>query len=54
MLVICQFFASEMLQSEFSLMNNVVDRFFKEDWILSVHPSSNDVINLVEVWDAYK
>ena len=52
MLFVCLFFAPTILESEASTMREIVDKFFPDNWILSVYMGS--IFNLVDWWEPYK
>lgn len=50
--MIC-YFKAEILQNEQAVMREIVDKFFPDNWILSIYMGSI-IVNLAEVWDPYK
>lgn len=53
MLYIILFFKVEILQNENAIMREIVDKFFPDNWILSIYMGSL-IVNLAESWDTYK
>ena len=53
MLYIILYFKPETLHNEQAVMREIVDKFFPDNWILSIYMGSI-VINLGEVWEPYK
>lgn len=53
MLYIILYFRADILQNEQAVMREIVDKFFPDNWILSIYMGSM-IVNLAEVWDSYK
>ena len=53
MLYVLLYFKPETLHNEQAVMREIVDKFFPDNWILSIYMGSI-VINLGEVWEPYK
>ncbi|RNA30035.1 WASH complex subunit strumpellin [Brachionus plicatilis] len=53
MLYILLFFRADILNNEQAVMREIVDKFFPDNWILSIYMGSIQV-NLAESWDSYK
>jgi WASH complex subunit strumpellin len=52
MLYIILYFRPEILNNEQAVMREIVDKFFPDNWIISVY-MGNLIINLGEVWERY-
>lgn len=52
MLYICLYFASNILHSQTSIMREIVDRYFPNNWILSIYMGFTH--NLIDWWDSFK
>jgi WASH complex subunit strumpellin len=52
MLYIILYFRPEILNNEQAVMREIVDKFFPDNWIISVY-MGNLVVNLSEVWERY-
>ena len=52
MLFVCLFFAPSILETEAATMREIVDKYFPDNWIISVYMGS--IYNLVDWWDPYK
>ncbi|KAI2805344.1 hypothetical protein RDWZM_008639 [Blomia tropicalis] len=52
MLFICLYFAPEMLHNESAVMREIVDKFFADNFVISVYMGT--IANLIEHWDSYK
>lgn len=52
MLYVCLFFAPEILNNQPAMMREMVDRFFPDNWIISVYMGS--IVNLIEAWEPYR
>lgn len=52
MLVVALAFSPSTLQSETSIMREVVDRFFPDNWVISIYMGL--VLNLWDWWEPYK
>ncbi|XP_030745333.1 WASH complex subunit 5 [Sitophilus oryzae] len=52
MLYISLFFASPILHSQAATMREIVDKFFSDNWIISVY--MGHLVNLIESWDNFK
>jgi WASH complex subunit strumpellin len=53
MLYVLLYFRPEMLHNEQAVMREIVDKFFPDNWILSIY-LGNIIVNLSEAWDGYK
>ncbi len=53
MLYVILYFRADILHNEQAVMREIVDKFFPDNWILSIY-MGNLVVNLGEAWDAYK
>jgi WASH complex subunit strumpellin len=53
MLYVILYFKPDILQNEQAVMREIVDKFFPDNWILSIYMGSI-IVNLAEVWDSYK
>lgn len=53
MLYVLLYFQANILHDEQAIMREIVDKFFPDNWIISIYMGSL-VINLGEVWDSYK
>jgi WASH complex subunit strumpellin len=53
MLYILLYFKPDILNNEQAIMREIVDKFFPDNWILSIYMGSL-VVNLGEQWDNYK
>jgi WASH complex subunit strumpellin len=53
MLYIVLYFKPEILNHEQAVMREIVDKYFPDNWILSVYMGSI-IVNLAEQWDNYK
>ncbi|TKR93668.1 hypothetical protein L596_008081 [Steinernema carpocapsae] len=49
---VCLFFQPETLHSNAPLMRSIVDKFFSESWVISLHLGL--VFNVAECWDGFK
>lgn len=52
MLVVCLFFSCNTLISESIKMREIVDKYFPDNWIVSVYMGIT--LNLIEVWEPFK
>lgn len=52
MLYICLFFSPQTLHQQFSRMREIVDKFFSDNWIVSIYMGIT--VNLVDSWENYK
>jgi WASH complex subunit strumpellin len=52
MLFICLFFCPSILETEASTMREIVDKFFPDNWVVSVYMGFT--FNLVDWWEPYK
>lgn len=52
MLFICLFFAPNILHSQTAQMREVVDKYFPDNWVISVYMGIT--INLLDWWEPYK
>lgn len=52
MLFICLFFSPQTLQNQSSRMREIVDKFFPDNWIVSVYMGIT--VSLVDAWEPYK
>lgn len=52
MLYVILFFVPDVLTMQHAKMREIVDRFFPDNWIISVYMGS--VVNLIEAWEPYK
>ncbi|XP_077300067.1 WASH complex subunit strump [Arctopsyche grandis] len=52
MLVVCLFFSCNTLTSESIKMREIVDKYFPDNWIVSVYMGIT--LNLIEVWEPFK
>ncbi|KAI1284886.1 hypothetical protein HDE_12453 [Halotydeus destructor] len=52
MLYISLFFAPDILQSQPAIMREIVDKFFPDNWIVSVYMGT--IVNLIDAWEPYK
>lgn len=52
MLVVALAFSPSTLQSQTSIMREVVDRFFPDNWVISIYMGL--VLNLWDWWEPYK
>ena len=52
MLYIILYFRPEILNNEQAVMREIVDKFFPDNWIISVY-MGNLIVNLSEVWERY-
>ncbi|CAF0738574.1 unnamed protein product [Brachionus calyciflorus] len=53
MLYILLYFRADILHNEQAVMREIVDKFFPDNWVLSIYMGSIQV-NLAEVWEPYK
>ncbi len=53
MLYVLLYFKSDILHNEQAIMREIVDKFFPDNWILSIYMGSITV-NLAESWENYK
>ncbi len=53
MLYVLLYFRAEILNNEQAVMREIVDKFFPDNWILSIY-MGNLVVNLSEAWESYK
>lgn len=53
MLYVLLFFKADILQKEQAVMREIVDKFFPDNWILSLY-MGNIIVNLGEAWQGYK
>jgi WASH complex subunit strumpellin len=53
MLYVLLYFKAEILHSEQAVMREIVDKFFPDNWIISIYMGSI-IVNLVEAWETYK
>ena len=53
MLYVLLYFRAEILHNEQAVMREIVDKFFPDNWILSVY-MGNIIVNLSESWENYK
>ena len=53
MLYILLYFKADILHNEQAVMREIVDKFFPDNWIVSIYMGSL-VVNLSESWDPYK
>lgn len=52
MLYIALFFAPDTLHSQPAVMREIVDKFFPDNWVISVYMGM--IVNLVEAWEPYR
>ncbi|XP_038118997.1 WASH complex subunit 5 [Culex quinquefasciatus] len=52
MLYVCLFFATNMLHNQASRMREIVDKFFSDNWIVSLYMGIT--VNLLNAWDPFK
>lgn len=52
MLFVALYFSSQILHSEFAVMREIVDKFFSDNYVISVYMGT--IVNLIEQWDPYK
>lgn len=52
MLYVVLYFVPEVLHTESAIMREIVDKFFADNFIISVYMGT--IVNLVEHWDVYK
>ncbi|KAL1518312.1 hypothetical protein ABEB36_001954 [Hypothenemus hampei] len=52
MLYICLYFAPRMLHSESAIMREIVDKYFPDNWIISIYMGF--IVNLLESWENFK
>lgn len=52
MLYVCLYFSPKTLQQQNSRMREIVDKFFPDNWIVSIYMGIT--VNLVDAWDPYK
>ncbi len=52
MLFVCLYFAPDILHGEFAVMREIVDKFFADNFVLSVYMGT--IVNLVEQWEPYR
>lgn len=52
MLLVCLFFSAETLHRQNSRMREIVDKFFADNWIVSIYMGIT--VNLIDAWDPYK
>ncbi|XP_037084862.1 WASH complex subunit 5-like [Pollicipes pollicipes] len=52
MLYVCLYFRPAVLAAETAVMREIVDKFFPDNWVISVYMGS--VVNLLEAWEPYK
>jgi WASH complex subunit strumpellin len=53
MLYVLLYFRADILHGESAVMREIVDKFFPDNWTVSVYMGSL-IVNLSEAWDAYK
>ena len=53
MLYVLLYFRAEILNNEQAVMREIVDKFFPDNWILSIY-MGNLIVNLSEAWESYK
>jgi WASH complex subunit strumpellin len=53
MLYILLYFKADILHNEQAVMREIVDKFFPDNWIVSIYMGSL-IVNLSEAWDTYK
>lgn len=52
MLYVCLYFSPQTLQQQQSQMREIVDKFFSDNWIISIYMGIT--VNLIDAWDPYK
>ena len=52
MLYVLLYFAPEILKQETALMREIVDKYFCDNWVISIY--MGNIIWLPEAWDQYK
>ncbi|PAA47126.1 hypothetical protein BOX15_Mlig019935g2, partial [Macrostomum lignano] len=52
MLYVCLYFSPDLLHLEEAKMREIVDKFFPDNWVLSLHMGM--LVNLAEAWQPYK
>lgn len=52
MLYICLFFSTDILHSRTSIMREIVDKYFPDNWIVSMYMGFT--VNLIESWENFK
>lgn len=52
MLYICLYFSASTLHKGFARMREIVDKFFPDNWIVSVYMGIT--VNLIDAWDPFK
>ena len=53
MLYVLLYFRADILHSEAAMMREIVDKFFPDNWVLSIYMGSL-IVNLADAWDGYK
>ena len=53
MLYVLLYFKADILHKEQAVMREIVDKFFPDNWIISLY-MGNMVVNLGEAWQNYK
>uniref|UniRef100_A0A914EH19 Uncharacterized protein n=1 Tax=Acrobeloides nanus TaxID=290746 RepID=A0A914EH19_9BILA len=52
MIYVCLFFKSDILHNQFSIMRQIVDKYFQSDYIIPIHLELT--VNLMLKWEPYK
>ncbi|XP_076032316.1 WASH complex subunit strump [Oratosquilla oratoria] len=52
MLYVCLFFASNILQSQTARMREIVDKYFSDNWVISIYMGMTT--NLIDAWEPFK
>lgn len=52
MLYVCLYFSPNILHSQTSVMREIVDKYFPDNWVISIYMGFT--VNLVETWDSFK
>ena len=52
MLYVCLYFSPKILHSQIAQMREIVDKFFSDNWIISIYMGIT--VNLIDVWDQFK
>ena len=52
MLYICLFFSTDILHNRTSIMREIVDKYFPDNWVVSMYMGFT--VNLIESWENFK